>query len=849
MYMLKKIVQSLLGAGLLALAIWIIHGELHGVHYHDVTREIAAIPGWRLAAALLLTLVSYLLLTCYDVLALRYAQRMIPYRKVCLASFISYAFSNTIGLSLLTSGSIRYRMYSAWGLNIEEIGKVIAFAVVTFWLGICTVGGITFSFAPGIQGFIPPQIPLSAAALGCVFLLAISAYLLFTLFGGRSVRLGHYTIETPRPALALRQIILGTCDWLSVGSVFVVLLPENTGFSFGQLLAVYLAAQIIALISHVPGGIGIFESIVLLALKGTPTENLLGALLIFRSIYYILPLMTAGLLAGAFEAREHRFTFGKITRKMERWTVVLVPHLLSLLILVAGAVLLFSGATPAVTARLHWLENFLPLPVIELSHFLGSLVGACLLLLARGLQKRLDGAYLLSICLLGLGIALSLLKGGDYEEAFFLTALLFSLLPCRHFFHRKASLLKISFTWGWVGTIIIVLITSIGLTLFAGKHLEYSADLWWQFAFEGDVPRSLRASVGAMIVLMLFAVSRLLRTVPPVLNTPDAEILDKARRIIAAAPETISNLALLGDKELLINEAETAMIMYAVEGRSWVALGDPIGPVSEHEELIWRFRDLCEQHNGWPIFYEVGTRGLHQYLDIGLNLLKLGEEARVPLPDFSLEGKKRSGLRYTHRKLTKEGYQFSIEPPAGVPAFLDELRTISDSWLSEKKTREKGFSLGFFAPAYILANPVALVRKEGKIVAFANVWQGSDRDELSIDLMRYTPDASRGVMEYLFICLMLWGQENGYRWFNLGMAPLSGLENRNGAPLWNRFGALLFRHGENFYNFSGLREYKEKFDPIWEPRYLASPGGLALPLIFTNIAALISGGVKGVFRK
>ena len=166
----------------------------------------------------------------------------------------------------------------------------------------------------------------------------------------------------------------------------------------------------------------------------------------------------------------------------------------------------------------------------------------------------------------------------------------------------------------------------------------------------------------------------------------------------------------------------------------------------------------------------------------------------------------------------------------------------------KRNTREKGFSLGFFDPVYLQRGPVAIVRKEEKIVAFANLWLGAEKEELSPDLMRYLPEHP-GIMEYLFIQLMLWGQREGYQWFNLGMAPLSGLEDRTLAPLWNRLGAFVFRHGEHFYNFQGLRQYKEKFAPEWTPRYLASPGGLALPRILTNVATLISGGLKGVITK
>jgi phosphatidylglycerol lysyltransferase len=141
------------------------------------------------------------------------------------------------------------------------------------------------------------------------------------------------------------------------------------------------------------------------------------------------------------------------------------------------------------------------------------------------------------------------------------------------------------------------------------------------------------------------------------------------------------------------------------------------------------------------------------------------------------------------------------------------------------------------------------VRREGRIVAFANVLTAA-REELSPDVMRFHPtDAHAGAMEYLFIQLMLWGRMQGFRWCSLGMAPLSGLETKPLSPLWHRLGAALYRHGEHFYNFQGLREYKEKFHPTWEPRYLASPGGLMLPRVLTNVATLISGGLRGVLAR
>jgi phosphatidylglycerol lysyltransferase len=289
--------------------------------------------------------------------------------------------------------------------------------------------------------------------------------------------------------------------------------------------------------------------------------------------------------------------------------------------------------------------------------------------------------------------------------------------------------------------------------------------------------------------------------------------------------------------------------MYGVEGRSWVALGDPVGPDSEVEELAWRFRELSDRHGGWTVFYEISKEYLPLYLDLGLSLLKFGEHARVSLTTFSLEGKSRRSLRSVCNHIEKEGCTLVVIPATEVPGLVPELKVISDAWLAAKNIHEKGFSLGFFDPVYLQQGPVAVVRKEEKIVAFANLWLSAHKEELSPDLMRFLPDAPESVMEYLFLQLMLWGKQEGYHWFNLGMAPLSGLEDHALAPLWNRLGAFVFRHGEHFYNFQGLRRYKEKFDPEWEPRYLASPGGFALPRILTNIAALISEGRKGVITK
>lgn len=832
-----------------AAALWILHRALGKFHYQDIVRWIHAVSLVDLLLAVVLTIFSYLIMTAYDQLALVYLRHPLQRSRVMLASFISYAFSNNIGLSLLTSGSIRYRLYSAWGLSAEEITKLVSFTVVTFWLGILTAGGMIFSLQPLILP-AASHLPIpSVRTLGILFLLLTAAYLLFLKLRRTPFQLRSWEFSLPSLKLGFAQLAVGALDWGLAGSVLYVLMPEQVPFSLLQLLGIYLLAQVVALISHVPGGLGVFESMILLFAPEAASAELLGSLLLYRGIYYLLPLIVATLLLALTEALNRKAVVGRMAQLVGQWGSVVVPQFLALSTLIAGAVLLFSGATPAVPERLHWLREFIPLPVVEVSHFLGSLAGAVLLLLARGLQRRLDAAYLLTIVFLAGGSLLSLLKGIDYEEAMLLALMLIALIPCRRHFYRKSSLFAESFSPGWIGAILLIFICSTWLGTFAFKHVSYSSDLWWHFALKADAPRFLRAAVGAGVLLLLFSVAKLLKPATKTPQPTDQTDLDKARKIISATPTTEANLALLGDKTLMFDQDDRGFVMYGIEGRSWITMGDPVGPPDVARDLAWQFRELVEQHGGQPVFYEVGPSMLHVYLDMGLTLFKLGEEARVPLNDFTLAGSKRKGLRYTHSRLSREGCSFEVIPVAAVPALLPDLQRISDTWLQEKNSREKGFSLGFFNTDYLLNFPVAVVRIENEIVAFANLWTGAERHELSLDLMRYNLQAPSGIMEYLFINLMLWGQEQGYQFFSLGMAPLSGLENRPFAPLWHRVGAFIFRQGEHFYNFEGLRHYKEKFDPIWEPRYLACPGGLALPRILTNTTTLISGGIRGVLGK
>ncbi len=847
MMWLRRFAGPLLSVAMLCLALWALHLLAREVNYHQVRRYVQGLSHGRLLLAALFTALGYAVMTFYDRFALASIGRSLSWRRVSLISFISYAFSNAVGMSLLVSGSIRYRFYIQSGLSTGEVARVVLFCTTSFWLGLLALTGVTLLLVP-----LPPNLPL--AQFSRLFGILLTLLPLVWLVAGRvlrqPLRFWRWRVSLPSPATALRQILVGAFDWGLAAAVLYILMPDELNNGFGHFLAIFVIAQIIGLVSHVPGGLGVFEAVMLAGFGATGNEVLsapiLGALAAFRVIYYLLPLCTATVLVLQREARGLREK-----SLLTPWFTGLLPAFFAGLTLVSGAVLLFSGATRALPARMAILRDVLPLSVLEVSHLLASVIGMLLLILARGLQRRLDAAYWLTLVLLLAGAVFSLLKGIDYEEATLLTLLALALAPAHRLFYRRASLFSTSFSIGWIVAIAAVLGCATWLVLFSYKHVDYSADLWWEFSFhQGGAPRALRALVAAAVAGMLFALASLIRPVQLHREPPTEMELRQALPLIKQYPSAQAHLALMGDKSLLFGPDRKAFVMFDIEGRSWVAMGDPVGTDEDaRRELVWAFLEQCERAGGWPVFYQVSPADLDLYLEVGLNLLKIGEEARVRLDGFSLDGKSRKVLRNTVNKLTRDGLRLEIVPAEAVAPLLPRLKEVSDAWLRDKNVREKRFSLGAFEPRYLMRMPMAVVWQGERLVAFANLFLNETKQEASVDLMRHVPDGPAGIMDYLFVELMQWARAEGYQWFNLGMAPLAGLHNRRQAPLWNRFGALVFGRGERFYNFRGLQRYKDKFDPKWEPRYMAVPGGIALPMILANVASLISGGLSGVVRR
>ena len=813
-----------------------------------MTAAVVGVPRGQLALAIALTVLNYAVLTGYDQLAFAYIGKALPRARIALTSFLAYAIANNVGLAMLSGASVRYRFYTRWGVTTEELSRIVFSYSVTFWLGLFALGGLSLVVTP-----LPGARELPAHQLvtlaGWLLMLVPVAYVAITTRRRTPLRLWRVELPMPSSRIAAAQLALSSIDWALAGAVLYVLLPPST-LSFVAFLGLFFVAILLGMASHVPGGVGVFEGLMVLLLKPyLSSGQLLPALVVFRGVYYLMPFSVALIGLVVDDVHQRRGQAARVGAVLGRLTEQFTPRVLAIFTFLGGLVLLFSGATPASGTRLALLGRVLPLQVIEASHFLASVAGAGLLLLSQGLARRLDGAYYLASVLLILGITASMLKGFDYEEATLLLLVLAVLWRARPAFDRRAAFFETRFSAAWVAALIGAVGASVWLGLFAFKHVDYSRDLWWQFELQGDASRFLRASVGAAVVLLLFGFARLIGYAPHEAPAPTQADLQDAEKAIAAQTSTFPNLAFLKDKALLFDDTRSAFVMYAVQGRTWAALGDPVGPEERLTDLVRLFLERCADFGGIPVFYEVTRAHLHRYADFGLTFVKLGEEAKVDLTTFTLEGGQAAKHRQVLRRLEKDGGVFRIVEPAGVPAIMSALRAVSDDWLAAKAGGEKGFSLGFFDEEYLSRFPIAVIERDGQIQAFANLWPGPQRVELSVDLMRYHRAAPKDVMEALFVHLMQWGKQQGYHWFVLGMAPLSGFEQSPVAPLWNRIGAFLYEHGEAVYNFQGLRAYKEKFNPIWEPHYLAYPGGLRLPRILADVSALVAGGYRHIFLK
>ncbi|KAB2717372.1 bifunctional lysylphosphatidylglycerol flippase/synthetase MprF [Brucella intermedia] len=838
------------GIAIALLAIYVLENLLQHTSRTETLAALHNISWATLALAVLFTALSYAAVALYDVVAVdTIAPNQIPRRLAAVAGAAGYAISNALGFSLLTGGALRYRIYAAEGVSLADIGKIVGTSWFAIWFALIIMVGAALLIDPGDVPWLSAIDSRIDIVAGIAILGGIGWLIYWLSHGQRSFTIGSFSLRLPNSKGALLQIFAGLVDVGAAAATLYVLMPADAVPSFAVFSLVYVIAIVLGIASHAPGGLGAFEATIIagLGLGGKP--DAIAALLAYRLIYTIMPLVvaTAGILIWEIMRRRHML--GKQARFAKRLVEPLIPGLSASIIFLGGIMLLVSGATPDLRYRVEVLSDIVPESFMEMSHLAASLVGVALLIVARGLSKRLARAWVAAQILLLCGAAFSLAKGLDWEEAITLCLFAFTLWGFRDSFYRRPISGPFDLSWNWIATVGTTVLVSTWLGFFVYRHVEYSNTLWWDFAWNGNAPRFLRATVLVFAVVAAVGLYSIINRNGHRRRKVDYSIPPAVPALVAQWPHTDAALALLGDKQFLLAPDNSSFIMYSQSGGSLIALGEPIGNEQTGKELAWSFHGLADKLALRTVFYGVGPQSLPLFLDMGLVALKLGEVARVDLAEFSLEGPRRQPFRYADRKIDKDGLTFEIITAADVPPLIPRLQEISDAWLDFKSGSEKGFSLGYFDEEYMKRFDVAVLKRDGEIVAFANIWRGADKYEITVDLMRYMPNVHKLLMDALFAKLLMAGKEEGYKWFNLGAAPLSGLSGSRLASRWNRFGSFIYKRGADLYHFGGLKAFKEKFDPVWTPHYMVCPGGLETPRALLDATTLINGSPLEFIRK
>ncbi|MBV8653898.1 MAG: lysylphosphatidylglycerol synthetase family protein, partial [Alphaproteobacteria bacterium] len=634
---LRQLVVPIVVLGLGGLVIVLIHNLSHDLDYRAMVRALRELPfaaiGWSVAA----TVASFVALIGREYCGLLYVGARVPPTLLAIASFCGNALGNAVGFGALSGGAIRYRMYRSVGLTPEAVGGVIAFTTLGSAIDVVLFAALSaIAAAPAIAALYQ----VSAIAINAIAWPLLIATAFLTAFGSirhKALRIRGLALSFPGPRLFLAQLLFTGLDVLFAAASLWVLLPAER-LELLPFVAIFTVATGLGIVSSVPGGLGIFDTVVLAGLSHqVPPNEVAAAVLAYRGIYFLLPLIVAAAVLAGFEVREAaRRANAAVARATAEAIPVLTPYVIGLLVFVMGVMLMVSGATPSFGSRLASLRLALPLWAVESANFLASLAGVILLFVVPGLFRRLDGAWWTAFILLLMNFAFALAKGLAYGEVGITLVVLMILIAGKPAFTRRASLLSAPITPGWWAAMVIVTAAVLWIMFFAFRDTPYRHDLWWQFEFDAMAPRALRATVGAITLALAVAIWQLLRPASGRPPLPTPEEMAKAEAIIRGQDRAEAMLALMGDKSFLFSRSGKAMLAYGKHGRSWIALFDPIGPAEEWPELISRFVELAADHGGRAAFYEIGAEALPLYLDAGLKIIKIGEEARIDLRAFNL---------------------------------------------------------------------------------------------------------------------------------------------------------------------------------------------------------------------
>ncbi len=622
-----------LGVLLLIGAIYVVQKEFRHLRLRDIEAALDDYPVRALAIGFLWTVLSYAVLTIYDRLGTIYAGHKVSYGRVAFASFCAYALSHNLGFAAVSGAAVRYRLYAHWGLTPLQIAKTVAFCSLTFALGGMVLGGAILFLEPRSIPFFGEHLPnVAMYAVGAMLWGIVIAYVTLSRILG-SVRLFGFELVLPGWRMAVLQVVLATVDVAITASIFYALLPPTPNLTWVIFLGVYVASYTAGLAANLPGGIGVFDTAMLLGLEPyLSAPQIVGAIVVFRLYYYIIPLFLAGFL---FTGNELLLRGGSLLRRWERlgtlarWSepdfaVASATGLVAL----CGVLLLCVGVL-APQSDFFWIDPDFADMASQAGQFIPSLIGAGLIVVALGLSQRVNLAWGATLFLLVLGAAFTATQAQRLWIVGVLVVVAILVAPLRRSFYRHASLLSGPLDASSAIPLFTLVICLLALAGTRPRVHLLSNNAWWAVVMSRDLPHSLRVTVALAVALALIAIWRLLRPGKVRWLPWDAAARQQLARLGGVIPPARADGVVLG-------EAERAGIPFRRFGRVLLAIGDPVGAEADRVSAIWRLRDLAQQEGLDPAFWRAGPGLLKVYGDLGLTALPLGLDG-LPLPETSGE--------------------------------------------------------------------------------------------------------------------------------------------------------------------------------------------------------------------
>jgi phosphatidylglycerol lysyltransferase len=804
--------------GLLVIAIVLALSwqALRGIHIHDVRETLRALDGRWLVAAGAFTLVNVAVMGLYDVVAFSRTRTRAVERWRYGA--VAFCWSNFLTLGPLAGPAIRLWLYRGTVDHPSELRSAIVSVVIAFSAGLAGWTAAAVAVAR-IGGGFATLVMASLIGVGAAAWIARAI----------ASRLEDLSGASMRAVRTLELAIVGWLDWLLALGAFAACL-RATGLDVPLLRVAhdFFVGQAIGLASLIPGGFGSSDAFWIARLPFDQNVTT-AALAAYRFVYYVGPWFTASMVLLSWAARQS-------SRR-----TALARRVVAALVGAAGVLIIVSSASPAIHARLILMERYVPLPLVEAGQIASALAGLLLLALARGLARGYRAAYKGTLALLLLAGFASLLKGLDWEESLSLGTVAVAAWSQAGLFDRESGgdwLETADLGLGFLALLLFLVFGTFSHHLGAGVFARFTS-----IGYRFQAARFLRSAASMFFALGAATLYVLLRTPVHFAPPPEPEVNRALEYNAAFGAGTTPMMVAVGDKSVFF-DGDRGFCLYRTIGPYLAVFSDPVvrgaGERAAFVDALFAFAAEIDRR---PLFYQVSPEWIPLLHDRGYHLFKLGEEAIVPLDRITLQGHAGKLTRQILRRAERDGIVFSMLEPHEAAAHLPELEAISDHWLASKHVNERQFSIGYFSKEYLQRFRCGIVREkcpEGRILAFANFLEGPRRQELSVDLMRYRTDGP-SVMDFLLMSVMLYGKDQGFRTFNLGMAPLASVGDRRGAHRRERLASLIFRRGEQWYNFQGVRFYKQKFDPDWLPRYLAYDAAWEWPVALANASALIAG--------